>query len=149
MIRYTLICENGHEYEAWFQNAGAYDKQVKAKQLECAICGTKNVKKALMRPNIPAKQNTVSVKPQEKADLKPTSPKEQEVQKALRTIRKKIEENADYVGDKFAQEARKLYYQDHEDSRGIYGKATTTEMKELSEEGIPFLPVPNLPEEQN
>lgn len=149
MIRYSLICDKGHEYEAWFQSASAYEKQVKAGLLECAVCGSKNVQKALMAPNISTnKKRQASDEEKLKDKPKLTDKKSQDIAKAIKTIRKKIEENADYVGDRFAEEARKIYYKEDE-NRGIYGEASKEEVKELGEEGIPILPVPNLPEDQN
>ncbi len=140
MIRYDLECKNDHQFDGWFRDSKAFDAQLKANLIQCPNCGTTDVRKALMTPSLGKKQN-------QKADqTKPESPKE--LVSALREIRRKVEENADYVGDKFAEEARKIHYKEAE-GRGIYGETTIEDAKSLSEEGIEIHPLPILPEDQN
>ncbi|MEM7618930.1 MAG: DUF1178 family protein [Pseudomonadota bacterium] len=154
MILYTLICDQGHEQDAWFQNAAAFDKQAKAGLLECAVCGSTKIQKSLMAPHV--NSSKAKNKNTHQPDLRTQDKNTKAMAQAIKSLRQKIEQTADDVGDNFASEARKLYYSDNsnqnesdEQSRGIYGQATTHEMKELNKEGIPFLPIPSLPEEQN
>ncbi len=147
MIRYSLICNNEHEFEGWFANSEAFDKQKEAKQLLCAVCGSKKVSKALMAPGIPAKSNSLAIAP----DTKKGEASNTVMNEAIETVRKikeYIKNNADYVGDKFAEEARKIHYEETE-PRGIYGEATASEIKELNEEGVACTPLPDLPEDKN
>jgi len=133
MIRYTLTCENDHRFESWFQSSSAYDDLEKAGHLSCAVCGSAKVSRALMAPSVPAKGN--------KADLSaPASDAEQ----ALTKMRKEIEDNSDYVGLGFAQEARKMH--DGEvPERAIYGEAKLDEAKKLIDDGVPVTPLPFTP----
>lgn len=144
MIKYNLICRNGHEFEGWFSNSEAFDKQAKAKQLQCTICGNTNVTKALMAPNLgpSTKKNKTPGQSAEFAKF------QTEFREAVKKVREHIEQNADYVGKNFAEEARKIHYEESE-PRDIYGEATSTEVKELTEEGVDFQALPSLPEEQN
>ncbi len=144
MIRYALICKNGHEFEGWFKNSSAFDKQSKNKLLTCLKCGTNDVSKALMAPNLGQAEVMSAGNAIEKAVAK--LPKET-IDK-IREVRDEVVKNADYVGDKFAEEARKIHYEEA-DERGIYGEASFNEIKELEDEGIPFQPLPTLPEDQN
>ncbi len=149
MIKYNLICKDGHEFEGWFQNSEAFDKLADAKQLSCTVCGTSKVSKALMAPNLGAavksKSDTPDTKPSETQEM---TELQQEFRKAVKKVREHIEQNADYVGKGFAEEARKIHYEEAE-ARDIYGEATSTEVKELVEEGVEFQALPTLPEEQN
>ncbi len=140
MIRYDLTCESDHEFDGWFSDSEAFDAQVKANLIQCPNCGSIDVRKALMTPSLGKKQNQKvdQKKPETQKDLVNT----------LREIRRKVEENADYVGDKFAEEARKIHYKEAE-GRGIYGETTIEDAKSLSEEGIEIHPLPILPEDQN
>jgi hypothetical protein len=67
----------------------------------------------------------------------------------MRRLRREIEAKADYVGPRFAEEARKMHEEEGSDRGGIYGEATLDEAASLAEDGIPFLPVPRLPEDLN
>ena len=146
MIRYDLICAKGHEFDGWFSDSASFDKQQAAGLVQCTVCGTTKIEKALMLPGIPAKANT-------KTDLKPVmqnapqSPAA-EMTQLIRKLRKHVEENSEYVGPRFAEEARKIHYEESED-RGIYGEASIEDAKELKEEGIEVQPLPFLPEEHN
>lgn len=150
MIRYQLICDKGHAFDGWFSVSAAFDKQRASGQLQCPACGTSQVDKALMTPAVPGKDKG-KAKPE--GDDKPQAvfqadPKEAELRTALRKLREHVTSNADYVGDRFAEEARKIHYKEAE-SRGIYGEASADEAKSLSEEGIEFHPLPVLPEDRN
>ena len=156
MIRYQLQCEKEHGFEAWFRNSEAFDKQVKRKQVTCPECGSTKVSKAIMAPNVGVKSNKKSSLPvpagpsapmPEPADPRVAEAR-REVMAAMRKLRKAVEDNAEYVGPKFAEEARRIHYKEAEE-KGIYGEASTEEVKELTEEGIDIYPLPVLPEDQN
>ncbi|MDP2622061.1 MAG: DUF1178 family protein [Hyphomicrobiales bacterium] len=158
MIRYRLTCDNGHTFDGWFSRSAAFDEQKASGQLECPACGSNHVDKALMAPAVPAKTRTKSsattgAEGKAQGADKPQAvfqadPKEAELRTALRKLREHVTANADYVGDRFAEEARKIHYKEAE-SRGIYGEASTDEAKSLREEGIEFHPLPVLPEDRN
>ncbi|MFC4346248.1 DUF1178 family protein [Kordiimonas lipolytica] len=145
MIVFDLKCSTGHRFEAWFRSSGAYEEQKAAGLVECPHCGTNDVSKALMAPNVASKGNQKS----EVASVAARSgdPKLQEVvaeaQKVLTKLKNHVEQNCDYVGDKFADEARKIHYGEAEE-RGIYGESTLKEAKELLEEGVEVMPLPGL-----
>jgi hypothetical protein len=134
MIRYALTCDKVHDFEGWFANSGAYDKQAVRGLIECPHCGSVEISKAPMAPGIA----------RGKKSAKGTS----EIVEALRHVREHVMKNADNVGDEFASEARKIHREEIE-PRGIYGKATTEEADALSEEGVEFHPLPVLPEDHN
>lgn len=140
MIQYTLTCEAQHKFDAWFRNAAAYDDQAARGILSCPICNSKKVEKALMAPAVSTKTDTVS--------LSSGHPDQAKFLEAMRALRKKITADADYVGDKFAEEARKIHYEEAE-ARGIYGEATRDEVASLVEEGVEFMPLPHVPDEHN
>ncbi|MGC6475820.1 MAG: DUF1178 family protein [Parvibaculales bacterium] len=129
MIRYDLICKDGHEFEAWFRDSAAFDEDKKKRRLECPVCQTKKVDKAIMAPGIPKKSN------------QQTDSREKFVQ-MVRQVEKHVTENFDYVGEDFADEARAMHYGDAE-KRDIYGETTLEDAVELIEEGIEVTPLPN------
>jgi len=160
MIRYALICRQGHEFESWFQDSTAYDKQAKRGLVSCPHCGSAKVEKAIMAPRLSAtaKRRSKAVEAPETApEAAPASvpapvamisPQEQEICAKLKELRDHLTKNADNVGAKFPEEARKMHYGEIE-HRSIYGVASPEEAKELSEEGIEFHPLPSLPDERN
>ncbi|MGH6767832.1 MAG: DUF1178 family protein [Xanthobacteraceae bacterium] len=159
MIRYALVCAKGHSFESWFQNSSAYDKQARRGLVECPVCGETTVEKALMRPQLagtrkrratpaPAASPEPPVHDEAKAPVAMMSPREQEFRQKLKELRDHVTKNADYVGQKFPEEARKMHYGEI-DHRSIYGEASTEEAKDLHDEGIEFHPLPVLPEERN
>lgn len=141
MIQYALVCENDHQFEGWFRNAEAFEQQSAARTLECPVCTSSDVHKALMTPAVPSKSS-------EKVSLSTGHPEQREIRDAMRRLRQKLTSEAEYVGDKFAEEARRIHLQEVE-ARGIYGEATREEVVGLTEDGIDFMPLPNLPEEHN
>jgi hypothetical protein len=147
MIRYDLQCDKGHEFDGWFSNSDAYDKQVKRRLVECVVCGSTTIAKQLMAPGIPAKSNKKSdvAKPMLAG---PVDPRAQAMMQLMREYRSHVETHAENVGDNFAEEARKIHYKEKE-ARGIFGKATPVEAAELIEEGIEVHPLPVLPEDGN
>jgi hypothetical protein len=140
MISYTLHCDRGHEFDAWFRSSTDYDKA--AGKTACPICNSKKIEKALMAPSVARTDRDAPMR------VAAPDPRQIALRQALREIRQKVTENADYVGDKFAEEARKIHYNEVE-ARGIYGEATPDDAKALIEEGIEFHPLPVLPEEGN
>jgi hypothetical protein len=147
MIRYDLICDRGHAFDAWFANSDAYDTQRKRGFVECAQCGTNKVEKQIMAPSIGAKTNRKSETAVPMMSP-PADPRMQAMIQVMREMRKHVEANAENVGDKFAEEARKQHYNEA-DKRGIYGNASPEDAKALVEEGIDVYPLPVLPEDGN
>ena len=155
MIRYALHCDKGHTFESWFANSAAYDKQAKRSLIACPVCDSIKVEKAIMAPRLsrsealdePAKPAAPSP-PAPPAPVAVMSPPERELRKKLKELREHIVKNADYVGPRFPEQARKIHYGETE-HRSIYGEATPEEAKELDEEGIAFAPLPVLPDEFN
>ena len=117
MIRYDLICDKGHEFDGWFRDSATYDKQARRGFVACSVCGSSKVEKQLMAPGIPAKSNRKDEVPQ-KMVAGPVDPRVAMMMKMMREMRQHVEENADYVGDKFAEEARKIHFAETE-ARGI------------------------------
>ena len=146
MIRYDILCDREHQFDGWFASSDGFDDQVARKLVECPVCGSHKVAKALMTPGVSAKSNRSSEPVS--ALHAPLDPKVQAMVEMVRKLRAHVEDNADYVGDKFAESARRIHYGE-EDQRGIYGEATIDEARELHEEGVEVLPLPKLPEEGN
>ena len=147
MISFSLACENGHGFDGWFRNGAAFDEQAAAGTLSCPVCGSEKVEKSLMAPNSPAKSNRKSAVPQGVYAETP-DPKVKELVEQVRQLRQHVEDTAEYVGDKFPEEARKIHYEETE-KRGIFGEASVEEARELLEEGVEVLPIPKLPEDHN
>jgi hypothetical protein len=145
MIRYDLICDKGHLFDGWFSDSAAYDKQAKLGLVSCTVCGSAKVEKQLMAPGIPPKSNRQTEAPQKLA-AGPIDPRVRMMMQMMREMRMSVEQNAEYVGDRFAEEARKIHYKEAEE-RGIYGEATPADARALIEEGIDVYPLPRLPED--
>ena len=149
MIKYALVCDKAHEFEGWFGSSAEFDKQCGKGLLECPVCGSVNVEKMLMAPRVSGTRKStdndlpVASMP---APSMPEIPKE--VADRLRELKKHVQANAEDVGSKFPEEARKIHYGEAE-ARGIYGKASPDEAVSLLEEGVDVLPIPDLPEDQN
>ena len=141
MIQYSLQCSQGHHYDAWFKNAAAFDDQKARGIVRCAICDDEDVEKAPMAPAVARTDG-------EKVAVSSMHPEARKFREMLRAYRQKVMSEADNVGDKFAEEARKIHFEEVE-PRGIYGQATRDEVVSLVEEGIDFMPLPDLPEEHN
>jgi hypothetical protein len=159
MIHYNLRCANGHGFESWFQSSSAYESQEKRKLVSCPVCGSTRVERAIMAPQI------VSKKGRETATPVPTAPapttetpvpastpllmaQEHELRAKLKELRDHIVKNADNVGERFPNEARKMHYGDIE-HRPIYGEASPEEARALIEEGVEVMPLPTLPDDRN
>lgn len=150
MIQFSLTCGDQHRFDAWFRNAQAYDEQRAQGIVTCPICGSTEVDKALMAPNVarPTTDKTASTAAPPSIAATKAHPRQAEIMAMLREIRRRVTSEADYVGNRFAEEARKIHF-DEAEARGIYGEATQDEVAELLEDGIDFLPLPDLPEEAN
>ena len=147
MIHYDLTCDKGHDFDGWFRDSAAYDEQAARGLVSCTVCGSAKVEKQLMAPGIPVKGNRKE-DPAKKMVAGPVDPRLAIMMQMVREMRKHVEENAEYVGDRFAEEARKIHYEEAE-HRGIYGEASPDEAKSLIEEGIAVHPLPRLPEDGN
>jgi len=173
MIRYALNCTDGHVFESWFQNSAAFDKQKKRGLVTCPICGSGKVEKAIMAPQLmrtdverpaapialpsPPPSNPQAATPTPpplppvpagKSSVAIMSRQERELRQKLKELRDHVTKNANYVGLRFPEEARKMHYGEIE-HRSIYGEASPDDAKELHEEGIEFHPLPILPDDQN
>ena len=132
MIKYTLNCKNGHQFDSWFSNSESFENLKEKGHLECAICSSKEVEKSLMAPRI-----TSDSEERNKTFLSAQSALEKEI----KALKKKIKTTAKDVGENFPQEARAIYYGEKEE-KPIIGKTTVDEAKDLAEEGVPFIPLP-------
>ena len=154
MIRYALVCDRSHTFESWFQDSAAYDKQAARGLVNCPVCGSSKIEKAIMAPRLKStKHRDVPVEApasaaQEKTPVAMLSPQEQEFRKKLKELRDHLTKNADHVGPKFPEEARKMHYGETT-HRSIYGEASPDEARSLAEEGIELHPLPVLPDERN
>jgi hypothetical protein len=146
MIHYDLICKQGHVFDGWFSNSAAYDEQRKNGSIACPLCSTREIDKQLMTPGIRRKSNQ---KPEARNPMVAASdPRMKKLMQKMRELRHYVESTADYVGDRFAEEARRIHYKEAEE-RGIYGETTVEDARGLAEEGIDVHPLPVLPEDQN
>jgi hypothetical protein len=147
VIAYQLACAKGHEFEGWFGNSAAFDEQAAQGAIACPMCGDSQIRKAIMSPSVKTSITKAKGKT-EIAAQPPNAPDAQKVRQFVAGYRKFIEENADYVGSKFPEEARKIHYGEA-DERHIYGESTLKEARELIEEGIEVAPMPPDPGELN
>jgi hypothetical protein len=156
VIRYSLVCDKGHDFESWFANSAAYDRQVKRKLVACPVCESVNVEKAIMAPRLARKDKGAAV-PEPAVAATPASeaptpvmisPQEREFRAKLKELRDHLTANSDNVGKRFPEEARKMHYGEIE-HRSIYGEASAQDAKALHDEGIEFHPLPVLPDERN
>ena len=166
MILYDLRCRRGHVFEAWFRDSAAYDDQVEAGEVACPTCGSKKVEKAPMAPRLAkgglskgsgetgeaqraeaqrAEAQTAETEHTEAETAKAETAKAAE---ALRGLRRKVEDNFDYVGPQFAEEARKIHYGEA-DAHNIYGETSDEEAKELRDEGVAFTRIPWAPRQDS
>ncbi len=129
MIRYTLNCDKGHQFERWFSDSASFEKLKEKGHLECAVCSSKKVEKSLMAPVVTAKKKETLLS------------KQSALEKEIKALKQKIKATATDVGENFSAEARAMHYGEKEE-KPIVGKTTVDEAKELAEEGIPFTPLP-------
>ena len=136
MIRYALLCEYEHDFEGWFGASTDFDDQQARGLIECPVCGSKAVRKAIMAPAVAGTKKKGQ-------DITPARGQAM-MMEAMGRIRRHVEENFDNVGDAFAKEARAIHEGRAED-RGIYGQATSQEVRDLVEDGVPVAPLPPEP----
>tara|TARA_A100000164_G_C21597005_1_gene625643 strand:+ start:279 stop:704 length:426 start_codon:yes stop_codon:yes gene_type:complete len=141
MIKYNLKCNNKHEFESWFSNSNEFEKLKKKKLLECIFCSSKKIEKSIMSPRVIGTKTL---------DTKKVFPKKEfaKIKKDLVKIKKFVESNFEFVGDRFSHEVRKIYY-DNNENRNIYGTASPEEQKELQEEGIELTTIPWIEDKEN
>ena len=164
MIKYALYCDKGHEFESWFSSSSAYDTQAEKSLVECPVCGSAKVQKALMAPSVAtakkkearseraakaaAMQSNLPVPARPPGPVALLDEDHRKLRESIKDLHAKITENTVDVGDRFPQEARRMH--DGETSeRPIRGQASLKQAKELWEDGIPVLPIPPLPDDQN
>jgi hypothetical protein len=147
MIRYVLSCACGHAFEGWFKSSAAFDRQAKRKLVACPKCGGSTIKKAPMAPRIAGRRKGSETPLPEAVPSERERARRQMIE-VMRDLRREIEAKAEYVGDGFAEEARRIHY-DEARARGIYGEASREDAQDLIEEGIMVVPLPTLPEEHN
>lgn len=131
MIVYNLRCSEGHDFEGWFRDSGAFDTQLADRKLVCPVCETRQVSKAPMAPALAGSVGSRGSAPEEMRKMR----------QFMTGLRKYVEQNAEYVGPKFPEEARKIHYGEIEE-RHIYGEASVKDVKELLEEGVDVAPLP-------
>ncbi len=174
MILYDLRCRKNHVFEAWFRDSAAYDDQAEAGEVACPTCGSKKVEKAPMAPRLAkgglskggaetgeaqraeahsteterAEAQTAEAQTAETGTAKAETAKAAEAMRALRGLRRKVEDNFDYVGNAFAEEARKIHYGEA-DTHNIYGETSDEEAKELRDEGVAFTRIPWAPRQDS
>ncbi|THD68309.1 MAG: DUF1178 family protein [Bradyrhizobium sp.] len=156
MIRYNLRCERGHAFESWFQSSAAYEAQEKRRLVSCPACGSAKVERAIMAPQIVSKKGRDPAPAAPVAATEVTAPastplmmaQDRELRTKLKELRDHIVKNADNVGERFPNEARKMHYGDIE-HRPIYGEASPEEARSLIDEGVEVSPLPILPDDRN
>tara|TARA_Y100000590_G_C15728051_1_gene1015980 strand:- start:3137 stop:3562 length:426 start_codon:yes stop_codon:yes gene_type:complete len=141
MIRYNLICSKNHSFESWFRNSDAFLKQVDSKSITCPECHDNDISKDLMSPNIPKKKSA-------QRDGVLLNKNTKKINEAIRKIRDEITNNSEDVGNDFPDEARKIHYNEAEE-RAIHGTANLDDIKELHQEGIEVIKIPDIPDEKN
>ncbi|MDP3174494.1 MAG: DUF1178 family protein [Phenylobacterium sp.] len=135
MIRYALACAHGHGFEGWFGSSEAYDEQVASGLVECPMCGAREVSKQIMAPAVAGAK---------KRDPAPAEPSQAMMAEAMSRVRRHVEENFDYLGDGFVDEARAIH-QGRAEDRGIFGEASPAQVRELAEEGVRVAAMPPAP----
>lgn len=135
MIRYALTCDQAHEFEGWFGSSADFDDQAQRGLIACPVCDSHAVSKQIMAPSVAGTKKTTGGLPPQMRSM---------VMEAMGRVRAHVEENFDYVGDGFADEARAIHEGRSED-RGIYGEATPAQIKSLAEDGVPIAPLPPAP----
>lgn len=149
MIRYDLHCEAGHGFESWFRSSGDYDAQRKKKLVECPVCGSHHVEKQIMAPRLKRTDKGKRAKPAEdKSPVAMMSPEEAEFRQKLRELKDHVTKNAEDVGEKFPELARKMHNEEIE-RRSIYGEASPEEVKSLLDDEVDIHPLPILPDDRN
>jgi len=142
VIKFSLTCDQGHDFEAWFRDSADFETQKKRGFLECPACGSSHVSKGLMAPNVS------TAREREEVAVATGNAVQREVMAKLHEMAREMRKTGEDVGERFPEEARKIHYGET-DARGIYGKATPDEVSSLLDEGVGILPLPDLPEDLN
>ena len=142
MIKYKLICKDCNtKFDSWFASSNEYEKLKKRKFLTCHNCNSLKVEKTLMAPQL--------INSKTKYETKLNNIKYQKIKKTIKNYQKFIKDNFQYVGDNFAYEARSIHYNNKKKSKGIYGSASTKDLKELKNEGIEAQMIPWIEDKEN
>lgn len=153
MIYYQLLCDQDHEFDGWFNDSAGFEKQAKRGLIECPACGATKVRRALMTPAVSTRDAPEPKPPVPVQQVLPPAPPAQHAAAAplpaqmlamLQRMRAEVEKNCDYVGPKFAEEARKIHRGEVE-AHGIYGETTPDEAETLADEGIEIHSLPWVP----
>lgn len=156
MIRYALICDEAHEFESWFATSASFEDQARRGLVNCPVCGSARVERAIMAPNVartdlgarapePAAEAAGAPAPAPSpAPVAPMGERETAFRQMVAALHAHVRENAEHVGERFAEEALKIHHGEVE-SRAIYGEATPDDARILHEEGVEFMPLPRLP----
>tara|TARA_Y100000815_G_C13283609_1_gene477919 strand:- start:629 stop:1090 length:462 start_codon:yes stop_codon:yes gene_type:complete len=153
VIRFSLHCDQAHEFEIWFGSNSDFDSQKQRGLVNCPVCGSTHVEKSLMAPAV-ARSDKGKPAPVAPVPGEPPTapvamdPARAEMMAAIREMVRQVRTSAEDVGDRFPTEARKIHYGEAKE-RGIIGKANPEEARKLLEEGISVMPLPNLPEDMN
>ncbi|MCB1451719.1 MAG: DUF1178 family protein [Nitratireductor sp.] len=156
MIRYSLGCDKGHEFEGWFASSADHDSQQARGLISCPVCGSQQVSKLLMAPSVSTskRKQAIAAGSSEAAEesvgmaIASLSDEQREIVARMRALKQELVSKSENVGERFSEEARKIHYGESP-ARGIYGKATPNEAAELVEEGIDVLAIPDFPDERN
>ena len=150
MIRYALICDNGHDFESWFRSSDDFDLQRRRRLVECPVCASVQVGKQIMAPTIARTDRPAGpVATHEPADpVALIDPEHEAMRRRITDLHRQLTQNSDDVGPRFAEEARRIHYGESA-PRQIHGRATGEDARAMIEEGIPVLPLPPLPDERN
>lgn len=148
MIRFSLRCQNNHEFESWFKDSAAHERMAAAGMLECPVCGDTHVTKALMAPAI-TRKGAAKIQPEAapaaaEAPRLAAGPMPAQIVALLQRMRHEVEQSCDYVGQNFAKEARRIHEGEAE-PRGIYGEASEADTEALREDGIDIARLPWVP----
>lgn len=146
MIRYALACDNGHDFDSWFRSSDDYAAQAKRGLIACPVCHSPRVEKQIMAPQVARTDREEA--PAAPGPVALIDEAAQEMRRKIAELRAHLDANSENVGARFAEEARKIHYGERE-ARTIHGRASGEDAKALIEEGIPFLPLPPLPDERN
>lgn len=141
MIRYSLRCKSGHDFDGWYRSSEGFDDLRAAGQISCTICGETEVEKALMAPSVPAGRDAAG-----EAERPLATPRDNH-EAALKALREQVETQSDYVGLRFADEARAMH-EGRSESRAIHGEARFDEAKKLIDDGVPIAPLPFIPRQK-
>lgn len=150
MIHYNLRCLNGHSFDGWFRSSAAFDQQAGAGLLDCPVCATTKVTRALMAPRLssgakaPPEPSARPEKPSQDVTVPPPPPMPDQVRAVLQRIRAEVEQKCEYVGPRFAEEARAIHT-GAQPPRAIYGETTPDQAEALAEDGIDVARIPWIP----